>query len=193
MSIQQKINIRNSVLILMIIAAAATRLLNINHISGWTTYTPVGAISLFGGTYFSDKWKAYLVPLVILFISDLALNYMYFHKFVWMDSESIMVYVSFVMMVYIGSYINKVSVANVLAVSLVSVLVHWLLTDLPWLHGGALYSKSLLGYGEALVAALPFEKSLLVGNLIFGAVLYGGFELAKRKYAVLQNNKPMTA
>jgi len=187
----EKINVRNGVLILMIVLAAATRLLNINHISGWTTYTPVGAIALFGGTYFSDKWKAYLVPLVILFISDLALNYMYFHKFEWMDKSSILVYVSFAMMVYIGSLINKISIANVLLVSLASVVVHWLVTDLPWINGGSLYTKSLVGYGEALVAAIPFEQSLLVGNLIFGTVLYGGFELAKRRFTVLQTNREM--
>jgi len=38
---------------------------------------------------------------------------------------------------------------------------------------------------------LPFEKSLLLGNLIFGALLFGGFELAKRKYTVLQTNKQL--
>jgi hypothetical protein len=187
MSSLQKINIRNSVLILMIVAAVATRLLNINHISDWVTFTPVGAVALFGGTYFKDKWKAFLVPMLTLFISDLALNYAFFHKFVWVDSSSIIVYICFAMMVIIGMSVKKVNVANVLGVSLLSVLVHWLFTDIPVFYG-ATYAHNLSGYWAALCNAIPFEKSLLMGNLIFGTVLYGGFELAKRKYTVLRTS-----
>jgi len=190
MSSLQKITIRNSVLIIMIVLAAATRLLNINHITEWVTFTPVGAVALFGGTYFKDKWKAFLVPMLTLFVSDLALNYAYFHKFELMDSSSIMVYISFAIMVVIGMYVKKVNIGTVVSASLLSVLVHWLLTDIqPWLSG-TLYAKSILGYGQSLIAAVPFEKPLLIGNLLFGAILYGGFELAKRKFTILAPQRP---
>lgn len=182
----QKFNIRNSVLILMIIAAAVTRSLNINHISEWVTFTPIGAVALFAGTYFKDKVKAFVVPLLVVFISDLALNYAWLHKFVWFSSSSVIVYISLAVMVVMGMYIKKVNVVNVTGMALGAVLMHWLLTDMPFLY--TLYPHNLTGYGQALVAAIPFEKSLLFGNLIFGALLYGGFELAKRKYTVLQIN-----
>ena len=183
----QKLNIRNSVLILMIVLAAVTRSLNINHISEWVTFTPIGAVALFAGTYFKDRLKAFLVPLLVVFLSDLALNYAWLHKFVWFSSSSVVVYISLAIMVVIGMRIKKVNVSSVLAAALSSVLIHWLLTDMPFLYG-TLYPHNLSGYGQALVAAIPFERSLLLGNLIFGAVLYGGFELAKRKYSVLQIN-----
>src|ERR1700712_4332385 len=108
----QKINLRNSALILMIILAAVTRLLNVNHLSTWSNFTPVGAIALFGGTYFSDKWKAYLVPLLTLFISDIALDYIYFGKFIIFYGGFLPVYISFALMVLIGTYIKKVNIAN---------------------------------------------------------------------------------
>jgi hypothetical protein len=187
----QKINLRNSVLILMMVFAAATRLININHLSGWANFTPVGAIALFGGTYFSDKWKAYLVPLVKLFISDIVLDYIYFGKFVLFYGGFLPVYLSFAIMVLIGTYIKKVNVTNVAFGSLASVLIHWLITDIdPWLHG-TMYAKSFYGYGESLIAAIPFEKNMLLGDLVFGVILFGGFELSKRKYIFLRTDKEL--
>jgi hypothetical protein len=185
----QKINLRNSILILMIIIASAARLININHLTGWSNFTPVGAMALFGGAYFSDKWKAYLVPLFALFISDIALDYIYFGKFMLFYSGALPVYASFAVMVLIGTYIKNVNVTNVVLGSLGAVLVHWLITDIdPWLQG-TMYARSFYGYGESLIAAIPFEKSMLLGNLIYGAVLFGGFELAKSKFEVLRVGK----
>jgi len=191
----QKTNIRNSVLILMIIVAVITRSLNINHITEWVTFTPIGAVALFAGTYFKDRVKAFLVPILVVFISDLALNYAWFHKFVWVDSSSIVVYISLAFMVVIGMNVKKVNVVNVVGASLLGVLIHWLLTDMPFLYSvstnGLAYAHNLTGYGQALIAAIPFEKSLLFGNLLFGAILYGGFELAKSKFAVLQTQREL--
>jgi hypothetical protein len=170
----------------MIIIAGAARLININHLTGLSNFTPVGAMALFGGAYFSDKWKAYLVPFFALFISDIVLDYIYFGKFMLFYSGALPVYASFAIMVLIGTYIKNVNVTNVALSSLGAVLVHWLITDIdPWLRG-TLYAKSFYGYGESLIAAIPFEKSMLLGNLIYGAILFGGFELAKSKFAVLR-------
>jgi hypothetical protein len=185
----QKLNIRNSVLILMIIAAAITRSLNINHITEWVTFTPIGAVALFAGTYFKDKWKAFLVPLLVVFVSDLALNYAWLHKFVWFTTNSVIVYLCLAIMVVIGMNIKKVNVTNVVGSSLLAVLIHWLITDMPFLY--STYTHDLAGYAQSLIAAIPFERPLLFGNLIFGAILFGGFELAKRKYTVLQTNKEL--
>jgi hypothetical protein len=187
----KKINLRNSALVLMIICAAATRLLNVNHLSGWSNFTPVGAIALFGGAYFSDKWKAYLIPLITLFISDIALDYIYFHKFMFIYAGALPVYACFALMVLIGTYIKKVNFVNVVSASLVSVLIHWLITDIdPWLQG-TMYAKSFYGYGESLIAAIPFEKNMLLGDLVFCTILFGGFELAQRKFVFLRTNKKL--
>jgi hypothetical protein len=187
----EKINLRSSALTLMIVVAALARLISVNHLSGWADFTPVGAIAIFGGTYFSDKWKAYLVPLVTLFLSDIVIDYIYFGKFILFYNGFLPVYLCFAIMVFIGSRIKTVNVLNVASGSLLSVLIHWLITDIdPWLHG-TMYSKSFYGYGESLIAAIPFEKNMILGDLVFGVILFGGFELAKRKYTFLRSNKEL--
>lgn len=185
----QKINTRNTVLVLMIIAAGAFRLFAYKFPYVLSNFNPVGAIAIFGGAYFTDKWKAYLVPLLVLFVSDIFLNHLYSGHWEIMDKSSIMVYVFFVLMVFIGSLIKKANVLNVFAVSLLGVVLHWLLTDLPF--WGTLYPHTLAGYGQSLVAAIPFEKNMLYGDVVFCAILFGGFELAKSKYTFLRSNREL--
>ena len=151
-----------------------------------SNFNPIGAIALFAGAYFTDKWKAYLIPLATLFISDIFLNRLYSGHWEILDNSSIMVYVFFAVVVFMGSLIKKATVLNVFASSLIAVVLHWLLTDLPI---GNLYPHTLAGYGQSLVAAIPFEKNMLFGDVVFCAILFGGFELAKSKYTVLRTNR----
>jgi hypothetical protein len=181
----QKIKSRNTVLILMIVFAVAMRL--VSYKFQWlSNFTPVGAVALFGGAYFNDKWKAYLVPLAALFLSDIAINYLYTGKLVLWYSSSVYMYLCFAIMVLIGTMIKKVNVGSVLLASLAGVAVHWLIMDLPWLYG-TLYPHTLAGYGQSLIAAIPFEKNMVLGDVVYGAILFGGFELAKSKYTVLRS------
>lgn len=187
----KNLNARNWVLFLIIFVAAATRFIPLMGDAKWFNFTPVGAIALFAGTHFKNRWKAYLVPLLLLFISDIFINYSYTGQWTLFYGGFSVVYACFAAMVFIGGLIKKVGVGSVLAASVAGVLIHWLATDIqPWL-GGTMYSKDITGYYQSLVAAIPFEKNLLLGNLIFGAVLYGGFELAKSKYTVLNTNKEL--
>jgi hypothetical protein len=181
----QKLNTRNTVLILMIVAAGAFRLASYKYPYVLSNFTPVGAIALFAGAYFTDKWKAYLVPLLTLFLSDIALNYLYTSKLVLFYSGSFWVYLCFAIMVFIGSLIKKATVVSVLLAAVVSVAIHWLIMDLPWLYGN-LYPHTLAGYGQSLIAAIPFEKNMMLGDALFGLILFGGFELAKSRYSALR-------
>ncbi|MES2457673.1 MAG: DUF6580 family putative transport protein [Bacteroidota bacterium] len=186
----EKINIRNSILILIIIAAAATRLMHLGSFSSWTNFTPIGAMAMFGGAYFSDKVKAYLVPMITLFVSDQILNYTVFHKIVIFYDGAFWVYLSFVLMVFAGTFIKKVNVTNLLVASFATVLIHWLVSDIgAILYEGAMYPKTFAGYLSALVGAIPFERNLLVSNLLFSALMFGGFEYAKNKFPALEFNK----
>lgn len=180
----QKTNTRNIVLILMIIAATAFRLLSYKF-QVLSNFTPVGAIALFGGAYFADKWKAYVVVLLGMFVSDVAINYLYTSKLMLWYSGSFWVYLMFAIMVFVGTLIKKVNLANVFLASLAGICIHWLIVDLPFLYGD-LYPHTLAGYGRSLINAIPFERNMVLGDIVFGALLFGGFELAKTKYTVLK-------
>ncbi|MDN3548065.1 DUF6580 family putative transport protein [Mucilaginibacter aquaedulcis] len=181
---------RNIVLILMIVLAAAFRLLAFKY-KDLSNFNPVGAIALFGGAYFINKWKGYLTVLLTLFTTDIIINYLYTSKLSLWYSGAEITYLSFALMVLTGSLIlKKVNVLNVILASLAAVLIHWLLTDLPWLYG-TLYPHTLAGYGTSLVKAIPFEYNMIYGNLVFGLLLFGCFELAKTRYNFLRTKKQL--
>jgi hypothetical protein len=186
----QKINTRTIVLILMIVAAATMRLVSYKFPYILSNFTPVGAIALFGGAYFIDKWKAYAIILITLFASDVLINYLYTSKWVLWYNGSFWVYLTFAIMVFVGTLIKKVSVASVGIASLVSVAIHWLIIDLPWIYG-SLYPHNFNGYIQSLSAAIPFERNMVLGDIVFCAILFGGFEFAKNKYSILRSQKEL--
>ena len=60
----KKINPRFAVLLLLMIVAAAMRIPNAAQLTPWANFTPIGAMGLFGGAYFTSKWKAFAFPLL---------------------------------------------------------------------------------------------------------------------------------
>lgn len=183
----QKTNTRTTILILMVLAAIAMRLVN-TQVPALSNFTPVGAVALFGGAYFTDKWKAYLVPLAALIISDVFVNYIYTSTFAFYSS-SLWMYGCFMLMVFVGTFIKKVNVANVALASIVAVLIHWLIMDLPIMYG---LPNTWANYTTLLVKAIyPFETNMLIADAIYGAILFGGFELAKSKYTALQGKRQL--
>jgi hypothetical protein len=184
----QKTSIRNVILVLLIVAATAMRLVSYEYQTFLSNFTPVGAIALFGGAYFTDKWKAYLVVLTSMFASDIIINQLYNQPF-W-NAYSLGMYVCFAIMVFIGTFIKKANFVNVFLGSLAGVIVHWLIMDLPFFYGD-LYPHTLAGYALSLRKAIPFEKNMVLGDALFCTLLFGGFELAKSKYTVLRTNREL--
>src|SRR4051812_25592661 len=88
---------RNIFIVLMIVVAAIFRLLAFKY-TALSNFNPVGAIALFGGAYFADKWKGYLAVMLTLFTTDIILNYLYTSKFVVGYDGIIGVYLSFAIM-----------------------------------------------------------------------------------------------
>ena len=54
----EKFNPRILVLLVMMVGVAAMRIPNAAQLTLWANFTPIGAMGLFGGAYFTSKWKA---------------------------------------------------------------------------------------------------------------------------------------
>lgn len=188
---------RFAVLLVLIIGAACTRFFSIaGHIS-LINFTPVGAMALFGGAYFSNKWKAVLFPLLTLFISDLIIERLFYHgQFGALYDGWYWTYSAFAIMVFVGKWIiKKVNVKSVLLAAIIVSLSHWLITDFgTWLAGGLdvatglPYAHNLEGLIRCYYLALPFIQNVFLGTVFYGAIMFGGFELAQKQYPGLQLN-----
>lgn len=135
-------------------------------------FSPVAAIALFGGFYFSRKISM-VVPLFIMFLSDIFIG---FYEPVLMA----FVYGSFLICVILGFQLKKHKKWHtILQNSLLCSLVFFFLTNFavwaftPW------YAKSFSGLIQCYLMAIPFLKNTLLGNLFFTGIIFGTYEVIK--------------
>ncbi len=144
----------------------------------WPNVSPVAAMALFGGAYFTDKRVAFIVPFLALFLSDL---------FLGLHNSMVFVYTGFALTVAIGFALkNRVTMTNTLFAAVAASIVFFLLTNFgSWLMSG-LYAKSASGLMQAYVAGVPFFQNSLLGNLAYVAIIFGGYSVLQRNFSGLK-------
>lgn len=157
----------------IVVVAAAMRLL-----PHWPNFTPIAAIALFGGAYFARPRTALAVPLAAMLLSDLVLG---------LHATMPFVYASFIGIVGLGLLLRqRRTVVTVGAAALAASVGFFAITNFgAWAVGG-LYPHTAAGLAAAFIAALPFYAPTLAGDLVYTAVLFGGFELAQRALPALR-------
>lgn len=168
---------RTGVLAAMIAFAVGVRLL-ICFVPGILPYnfTPVEAIALFGGAYFADRRLAFVVPLAAMFLADLVIG---------LHSLVPVIYGCIAASVVLGFGLrDRVSVLRVGAAGVAGSLLFFAVVSFAeWLIGDTDYCRA--GLVSCYVAAIPFLKTWLVGTLVWSAILFGGFELLRRRWSAL--------
>jgi predicted Co/Zn/Cd cation transporter (cation efflux family) len=141
--------------------------------------SPVAAMALFGGAYYADKRMAFLVPFLALFLSDLVLG---------LHNSMIFVYAGFALTVAIGFLLKgRVTITNTAFATVISSVLFFLLTNLgAWMTSG-LYARSAEGLMQAYVAGIPFFQNSLLGNVVFVAVIFGGYHLLQKNVSSLRS------
>lgn len=160
---------------LIILAAAASRLLP--HPAN---VAPIAAIALFSGAKFERKSLAFIVPLFAMLLSDAVIGFY---------SQMYVTYLGFAAVVAIGFLLR--GTREFLPVALASFsgsVAFFLITNNALLIHSDMYAQNFDGMVQAYVAALPFFRNTVWGDLFYSAVLFGGFALAERKYGNLRVN-----
>lgn len=187
MQSQSSITLRNSLLIVLILLAAFSRLVPHPY-----NFTPIGAIGLFGAAYFSKRWQVWVVPFAAMWISDLVLNNIvyakqypeYYSSFVWMGNG--WVYASFALIVLLGMFgLKKVTPLKVLGTGLSASLVFFAVSNFGVWLGSTVYSQDFGGLMACYIAGIPFLGNTIAGDLFYCTVLFGVYELARQRFPAL--------
>jgi len=184
---------RSAILIAMIAVAVAVRLL-IFFVPGALPYnfTPVEAIALFGGAYFSDRRLAFLVPLGAMALADAVILFNLSGEMAgyWYRSAPV-VYACIAATVFGGFGLRgRIGVPRVAGFSVASAVFFFLVTNFAvWAVADSGGSEACTrGLLPCYVAALPFFKGTLAGTLVWTAILFGAFELMRRNWTSLQTS-----
>ena len=155
------------VLTVMISAAVFSRL-----IPHPPNFTPIAAIALFGGSYFSNRKLAFIVPFAAMFISDLIIG---------LHTLLPVIYACFAVIVFIGFQLsNNKSTLRIGVAALSSSIIFFIISNFGVWLVGSFYPKTVEGLAACYTAAIPFFQNNLLGDLFYTSVLFGGFELVKR-------------
>lgn len=178
---------RFSTLVAIVVLAAMAR-----FIPHPFNFTPIAAIALFGGAYFTNRWQAIAVPMGAMLLSDTILEITTGWGF---HSGMYIVYAAFALVSVVGMVLLKnVNPARVISASLISSLIFFLITNFAFLYPeSAIADQSLGTYPHnfngiiaSYTAGLPFLKNQILGDLFFSGVLFGGFALLQKRFEALK-------
>ncbi len=138
-------------------------------------FSPIAAIALFGGAYLADKRLAFVLPLLVMLLTDLVLG---------LHSVMPFVYVAFVITVLLGMRLGQSPRAKYVAATAVgSGVVFFVLTNFGvWLMSG-MYTLDMAGLISCYTLALPFFQNTLLANLVFAGCMFGIMAWLEAQYS----------
>lgn len=159
--------------LLLILLGAALRVY-FQHIPN---FSPVAAIALYAGFWFRRVWRAALVPLGAMLLSDAVIG--------GYDPRLMLtVYGMLALPVLAGAFVLRRDMAwryrfgGALAFSLLASLLFFVVTNSAVWAFSIWYTQDIAGWMQCLTAGLPFVRYTLSGDLVFATVLFGGHACA---------------
>jgi hypothetical protein len=183
-------------------------------------FTPVFALALFGGACFQSRWAACLVPLLAMGLSDVVLHvtelapvnftgravvYALFLATVGMGvclrprrtagaiaGMAVASALLFYVVTNFGAWVASADVPlpSSAPASLVA-LVPWAFTHEAFLSLPPGYPKTVEGLLACFILGLPFLRNMILGNLVYSFVLFGGLALVERRFPALREADPV--
>ena len=141
--------------------------------------TPMTSLSLFAGSKL--KRIIALFTIIITFaLSDILLSL--FYGYAVFSSWTFFVYSGFIIITFMGKFLSRrFSWSKFPCYMVATTLFYWLWTNCGvWLTSG-LYAKNLTGLFSCYVVALPFLRNALIGDFIWGIVVFGVFAFIGHK------------
>ena len=144
-------------------------------------FSPVFGALLFGGARLKGR-DAIWFPMALLALSDIVLTTQVYHlRLDWTEPALLAAFASVAL---IGRWLReRVSVRTVLAASLVGAVAFFLISNFGVWLGDQIYPRNLAGLAACYIAALPFFGNSLAASLLYGGLLFGAWEVWRRRHA----------
>lgn len=179
-------------MLFIVVATALIRVLNNAgpNFAALANYSPVAAMALFASANFKGYARSFLVLMASMLISDFLLYETVYKNY----SSSFLyegwywVYGALALMAIAGKLIiRNMSATSVTTAIIVTVFIHWIVTDLGVWLGSTIYAQTLAGFWACLAAAIPFELRLLVATAAYSAIMFGLRSFIIRRFSLKGN------
>jgi hypothetical protein len=176
-------NPRLFTLVSIILAAAALRFAPLPP-----NFVPIGAMALFGGALLTQPRYAFAVPLAAMLISDLVMAGLWYGTAVFWGMP--FVYAGFALYVVLGRFVrSRMTPLRIGTAAVAGSVLFFLITNFgSWLRG-LWYPMTWEGLIACYAAGIPFFRNTLAADVLFTALLFGGFALAQHYPPVLRERQ----
>ena len=176
-------------LVLIVIAVLYRVILGIagsDDVNGFHNFAPVSAIALCGALYLPRR-MALLVPLGILFVSDLVLNVFHYGVPLW-TWEIVPRYLALILIVLLGWRLRtNARFAFILGASVAASVVFFVITNTgSWLAEPS-YAKTFGGWIQAMTTGVPgwpstwwFYRQTFISDLLFTTLFFACMQITRR-------------
>lgn len=134
----------------------------------WTFTPVVGSLLFFGAR---GSRRALWVPLLLLVASDLVLNkFVYAYRLSW---EELIIWAWYGAILWLGTNLRANSKpVRVIGAALAGSVSFFLLSDFGTFASTNLYPKTFAGLITCYIAAIPFFRNALEGDLLFTCAMF---------------------
>jgi len=142
-------------------------------------FTPLVAVTLFSGFVFKNKFKAVLLALFCMLISDFAtitiLNSKYLSLTEYFTSIStLFIYLPIVAIALVGSGIKEIKFPKIAAWGFSGSLLFWVFSNFGvWIVSSSFYAANLSGLAACYFAAIPFLGYQMAGDVFYSLIVFG--------------------
>lgn len=136
-------------------------------------FTPTTALGLFAGSKL-PRWFGLISLIILLLLSDLGIAYLQhipvFGPWTWFS------YTGFIAIYFLGRNLEIHSRFNqIFSITLISSIGYWLWTNLGVWLTTTMYPQSITGLLNCYIAAIPFLRNALLGDLLWVGIIFGSF------------------
>lgn len=135
--------------------------------------SPVAALALFGGAMFNRKSLGFVLPLMVLALSDAFIGFYSIILMAFVYGAVIMISLLSRMMIR-----RNPDFRRVIAASISSSVLFFIVTNLGVWAEGLLYPRTLNGLVDCFYMGLPFFRFELLGTLAFTTIFFGLYAFA---------------
>ncbi len=173
-----KIKFNTLIAIVLIISAATLRVVNANvHLYN---LAPVTAMGVFGGAILKDKkWMALLIPVLGQLLGDVM--FQLFSKTPGFYNGQILNYVAIALSAVIGLAITNIRSIQTVVGVLGGSMVFFIVSNFGFFLEGY-NGYSFAGLSKTYIDAIPFFNNTLVGDVVAGSLLFGGYLMAEQMF-----------
>ncbi len=129
---------------------------------------PITALTLFSAVYLPKRY-AFVLPIAALLLSDLVIGFY--------GITMLFVYGSILLTGGIGLYLRKnKSIVNIIGASLTGSILFFIISNFGvWIDSRGMYAHNLSGLIDCYIAAIPFFRNTLIGDLTYSGLFFGGY------------------